>query len=100
MKRFDEVKDRVGKIAFTDSVHSVTSQCSGQPDITLWISEVLKCYFVLEVAFLSLQHAINWVSCDQPLDTVMAHATNDAGKLSAGKQSFPPRVMLTCHSRH
>lgn len=33
----------------------------------------------------TLQHAINWVSSDQPLDTVITMATGDAARLSAGK---------------
>ena len=34
---------------------------------------------------MSLQHTINWVTSDQPLDTVISHAGDDAARLSAGK---------------
>ena len=33
----------------------------------------------------TMQHAINWASSDKPLDTLIAPAAGDAGKLSAGR---------------
>lgn len=56
------------KIAFTDSAHIATRRYSDRPDIAQWISK----------------HAINWASSDKPLDTLIAPAAGDAGKLSAG----------------
>jgi len=37
MQRFEDVKNRVDKIAFTDSVHPVSPD---YPDVMQWLSEV------------------------------------------------------------
>ena len=54
VERFDEVKNKVEKIAFTDSVHSMPGHCRGQEGLTLerqqdiiqWFSKVC-CYNIV-----------------------------------------------------
>ncbi|XP_065888772.1 cotranscriptional regulator ARB2A-like isoform X2 [Dysidea avara] len=65
VQRFADVKSRVDKIAFTDSVHHVSPD---HPDVMQWLSE----------------HAINWVSSETPLDSLVTPAEGNIGKLSAG----------------
>lgn len=60
-------RERVNKVAFTDSVHSMYAQEASQ-----------------ETADWFIKHSINWVSSSHPLNTHVGHMKNDVHKLSAG----------------
>ena len=60
----DEFVEYVHKIAFTDSVHSVSSRLPRDSFIT--------------------KHVVNWVTSSEPLDTVLQYSLNDAKRVSAG----------------
>ncbi|KAL5489371.1 hypothetical protein EMCRGX_G018458 [Ephydatia muelleri] len=60
----EEFEERVRRIAFTDSVHSVSSRLPRGNFIT--------------------RHAVNWVTSTEPLDTELQYSSNDARRVSAG----------------
>ena len=103
---FPDFKKRVKKIAFTDSVHSFNPARVAYPKWH-WLAEVVlrscmahivvrlpscvaTCVLfaydaitTLKCVYLS-QRAINWVSCNEPLDTELDHWDDGVRRFSAG----------------
>ena len=107
-KAFTEFQERVHKIAFTDSVHSLYS-ADVNDTMRNWIVEVGYIYYAIKrrlIISFNFQHARNWVQSLSPLDTpTPQYSEREIPCVSAGEHGLLNQctchtVMIICTYRH